>query len=64
MFYKMIHRQAAIPYQPYIQCSTYLNSRYSNTMKFCLCYVIRIFTNNYKYQSGTTYLQKQLALHP
>ena len=34
MFYKMIHKQAAIPYQLYIQCSTYLNSRYSNTMKF------------------------------
>ena len=34
MFYKMIHEQAAIPYQLYIQRSTYLNSRHSNTMKF------------------------------
>ena len=34
MFYKMIHNQAAIPYQLYIQRSNYLNSRHSNMMKF------------------------------
>ena len=34
MFYKMTHNQAAIPYQLYIQRSTYLSSRHSNSMKF------------------------------
>jgi len=34
MFYKMTHNQAAIPYQLYIQCSTYLNLCHFNSMKF------------------------------